>query len=317
MPCEPAPPCEPTFPIFCEALPLTTNGQRVVVEDAASCQKTIAKSSNPSLLHQTNTGNLKMSDGSSSSPIKLPQMDVLSLSEAPKIMVLLADGTVKAWEPSSTGEDFIAFWDGSNWKLGSIASIFPSGDGVLIKDGLGNISFINGSAGESLQYVGTTITFATQSLTPVPTGFILPFAAPITTVLPSGYLLCDGSVVSIATYGNLFATIGSYYNTSGEPSGTFRLPDLRGYFIRGYGTNVDGTASGSLGVKQQDSLTDHTHSYSTRQSSLPISYAVGSQSATFTTTSSTSATTGNVSAPNGGGTETRPKNIAMQYLIKT
>ena len=94
MPCEPAPPCEPTFPIFCEALPLTTNGQRVVVEDAASCQKTIAKSSNPSLLHQTNTGNLKMSDGSSSSPIKLPQMDVLSLSEAPKIMVLLADGTV-------------------------------------------------------------------------------------------------------------------------------------------------------------------------------------------------------------------------------
>lgn len=315
MPCEPAPPCEPTFPIFCEALPLTTSGQRVVVEDTASCQKTIAKSSNPSLLHQTDTGNLKMSDGGASSPIKLPQLDVLSLSEAPKIMVLLADGTVKAWEPSNTGDNFIAFWNGSNWKIGNIGSILPSGNGVLVKDGLGNITLVNGTAGESLQYIGTSIAFATQSLSPVPTGFILPFAAPTTTLLPSGYLLCDGTVISTSTYSNLFATIGGTYNIGGEISGTFRLPDLRGYFIRGYGTNIDGTISGSLSAKQPDSIIDHTHSYTSRQSNT--SYSTFSPATSGTNVTISTLTTGNVSAPNGGAIETRPKNIAMQYLIKT
>lgn len=42
------------------------------------------------------------------------------------------------------------------------------------------------------------------------------------------WLLCDGSAVSQTTYANLYARIGTLFNTGGEPSGTFRVPDMRG-----------------------------------------------------------------------------------------
>lgn len=312
MPCEPAPPCEPTFPLFCEPLPVTTSGQRVVVEDLSSCQKTISKSANPSILHQNFVGNLVMSDGSDSLPIRLPQISEHALSQVPKIMVLLADGTVKAWEPSDTGDNFLAYWDGVAWKIGNLSSLFP-GNGVFVKDSLGVISLVNGSAGESLQYVGSNIEFAPQSLTPVPTGMILPYAAPISVALPSGYLECNGSPVSQATYANLFAIIGNTYDTA-PIAGQFSLPDLRGYFIRGFGTNSDGATSGAFGAKQQDSIVDHTHNYSTRQSNMNVYSSFGTPS---TSTSTSTLATGNVNAPHNGGTETKPKNIAMRYLIKT
>ncbi len=308
MPCEPAPPCEPTFPVFCEPLPTTTDAQRLVVEDSASCQKTITKTSTPALLHQTTAGNIQFSDGSDAQLIKLPQMAEHQASEAPKIVVLLADGTMKAWEPTNSLDNFLAYWDGASWKIGPLATLFPSGDGVLVKNTLGTLSFVNGVAGESLQYVGSNIEFAPQSLSPVPTGLILPYAAPVSVAIPSGYLECDGAVVSQGTYINLFAVISSTYNIGGEGPTDFRLPDLRGYFIRGFGTNVDGTASAALGAKQADEFKSHTHTLDGDTGALgsPTIAAAGSNlnRATFTTDST-------------GGTETRPRNIAMRYLIKT
>lgn len=44
---------------------------------------------------------------------------------------------------------------------------------------------------------------------------------------PEGWLLCDGSAVSRATYSDLFAAIGTTYG-AGNGSTTFNLPDLRG-----------------------------------------------------------------------------------------
>jgi microcystin-dependent protein len=229
-------------------------------------------------------------------------------SEAPKIVVLLADGTMKAWEPTNSLDNFLAYWDGASWKIGPLATLFPSGDGVLVKNTLGTLSFVNGVAGESLQYVGSNIEFAPQSLSPVPTGLILPYAAPVSVAIPSGYLECDGAVVSQGTYINLFAVISSTYNIGGEGPTDFRLPDLRGYFIRGFGTNVDGTASAALGAKQADEFKSHTHTLDGDTGALgsPTIAAAGSNlnRATFTTDST-------------GGTETRPRNIAMRYLIKT
>jgi len=310
MPCQPAPPCEPTFPVFCEPLPTTTNAQRLVVEDEASCQKTITKTTTPALLHQTTAGNIQFSDGSDAQLIKLPQMAEHQASQAPKIMVLLADGTVKAWEPTNSLDNFLAYWDGTSWKIGNLGSLFP-GDGVFVKNTLGQVTLVNGIAGESLQYVGSNIEFAPQSLSPVPTGLILPYAASV--ALPSGYLECNGSSVSQLTYIDLYTIIGNTYDTA-PIAGQFSLPDLRGYFIRGFGTNSDGTTSGAFGAKQQDSIVDHTHNYSTRQSNMNISSSLGSSA---TSTSTSTLATGNVNAPHNGGTETRPKNIAMRYLIKT
>lgn len=65
----------------------------------------------------------------------------------------------------------------------------------------------------------------------VVTGAILAFGG---TAAPSGYLLCDGSVVSRTTYAALFAAIGTNYG-AGDGSTTFKLPDLRGRTIIGTG----------------------------------------------------------------------------------
>lgn len=46
--------------------------------------------------------------------------------------------------------------------------------------------------------------------------------------VPPGWLLCDGTVKLRADYPDLFAVIGTTYNTGGETSLQFRLPDLKG-----------------------------------------------------------------------------------------
>jgi len=48
-------------------------------------------------------------------------------------------------------------------------------------------------------------------------------------VIPSldpNYILLDGCILSQTTYANLFSIYGSSFNTGGEGSGNFRLPDL-------------------------------------------------------------------------------------------
>ena len=66
----------------------------------------------------------------------------------------------------------------------------------------------------------------------VPTGVIMPFAG---TSVPLGYLLCDGSEQTIATYPELFAVIQYNFKDLSLLTGvgTFALPDLRGRFPLG------------------------------------------------------------------------------------
>jgi microcystin-dependent protein len=81
----------------------------------------------------------------------------------------------------------------------------------------------------------------------VPLGAILPYAGG---TIPNGYLLCDGSEIERAKYGDLYDIIGVIYNGSAAlaGAGTFRLPDLRGRFALGK-DNMDnaGTVPTSLG----------------------------------------------------------------------
>lgn len=66
-------------------------------------------------------------------------------------------------------------------------------------------------------------------LASVPTGTILPFAG---TVVPDGFLLCNGAAVSRTTYAKLFAAIGTKWGT-GDGSTTFNLPDSEGRVFQG------------------------------------------------------------------------------------
>ena len=187
-------------------------------------------------------------------------------------------------------------------------------------------------------------TDATRAVTPaglasaaslfVPPGAVMPFAM---AVAPSGWLASNGAVVSRTTYAALFSAIGTLYG-AGDGSTTFALPDLRGYFVRGSGTNADGTASGTFGAKQADTTgphthsgttgndsPDHTHGYYDRFTSGGFNQTAGSGSPQYSQTENRN--TGGASARHqhsfstssqspAGTTETRPKNIAMLYCIK-
>lgn len=74
------------------------------------------------------------------------------------------------------------------------------------------------------------------------------------TAVPPGFLEIDGSVQNVATYPDLFAYLGTTFNTGGEGAGNFRLPESRGEFLRGWdhGRGVD--AGRVIGSWQKGSL---------------------------------------------------------------
>jgi len=97
----------------------------------------------------------------------------------------------------------------------------------------------------------------------IPTGVVLEHGA---NLVPSGYLACDGSVLSRAAYSDLFAVIGTAFGDGSEGASNFRIPDLRGRVAIGSGTGGGLTArtlGASLGaethVLSTAELAAHTH----------------------------------------------------------
>jgi microcystin-dependent protein len=69
----------------------------------------------------------------------------------------------------------------------------------------------------------------------VPTGTVVPFAG---TIAPEGWLICNGATtlpIDDPRYRQLQAVIGTVFNTGDEPSGHFRIPDMRGRTAIGSG----------------------------------------------------------------------------------
>ena len=86
----------------------------------------------------------------------------------------------------------------------------------------------------------------------LPIGAILPFSGD---VIPNGWLLCDGSAVSRATYSELFDLIGTTYGT-GDGSTTFNLPNLKGKVAVGKdGNDTEFNALGKTGGEKAHTLT--------------------------------------------------------------
>ena len=162
-----------------------------------------------------------------------------------------------------------------------------------------------------------------------PAGMIAPFAG---TSAPTGWLACQGQVVSQTTYAALYAAIGATWNTGGEGAGNFRLPDLRGTFLRGTGTNATGSSSGAagpaVGAFAADTYLNHSHgasqpahTHTVSDGYVVVSGGSGLQNGTGWT-ATTSGTTAQgpaitVNTSTTGGTETKPKNYGVLYIIKT
>ena len=74
--------------------------------------------------------------------------------------------------------------------------------------------------------------------------------------VPEGYVLCDGSQVSIAEYPELYKAIGDKYNTASTKAGYISVPDLRGRFVVGYDpSNQDYNTIGNTGGQALVTLT--------------------------------------------------------------
>lgn len=161
-----------------------------------------------------------------------------------------------------------------------------------------------------------------QSL--MPTGAILPLAHQPATL--DGWLLCNGLAVSRTTYAALFAAIGGSYGV-GNGTTTFNLPDLRDRFLRGSG----GTSGAAIGTVQGDSTKLPTIPFTTNTTgshrhSVDISYTGNGFGYSYETGNTVNETPGfytnsdgahTHTITDGGDAETRPKNYAVPYYIKT
>ena len=150
-----------------------------------------------------------------------------------------------------------------------------------------------------------------------PVGSIIPFAG---SSIPTGYLLCNGAVVSRATYANLFRVIGTAYG-AGDGSTTFKLPDLRDRFLEGAGTNAIGRYL-SAGLPNITGTTGKYVRFNETADAGALSKTVGAVNARYGTTGSAVVSGDvifNASKSNtiySKSTTVQPNAITVQYLIK-
>ena len=231
-------------------------------------------------------------------------------------------------ELASNGNSFVSLKSPAALS-GNVDLTLPSSivnGGFLQTDNSGNLSFsvVNG----------------------VPTGAI--FALPDTQAsgtgyqsngIPTGYLECNGANISRSTFAALFAVIGTRYGT-GDGATTFGLPDLRGEFIRGWDNNRNVDAGRNIGSSQGSqneshdhdadatavsTITDPGHKHTTLGHGtdddgggrVTGSGDGGSSNSSMNTnqTGISVATSVSIDVDNEGG-ESRPRNVAMMYIIK-
>ena len=153
-----------------------------------------------------------------------------------------------------------------------------------------------------------------------PTGGIMMFTV---SGVPAGWLECDGSDISINDYGVLYGVIGQNYTTSTliDKTTRFQIPDMRGLFVRGWDHGKDVDTGRSLGTTQDDAMQPISGSIVTQSGNSQAKGAfglgtnidggfngAGNPNDTITFDSSNVTRT---------ASETRPKNIALVYCIKT
>lgn len=181
-----------------------------------------------------------------------------------------------------------------------------------------------------------------------PVGSIVAFAGD-TSNIPDGWLLCDGSSISQSSYPELFGAIGMVWGGSGTD---FNLPDLRGRFLRGTDlgagndadassrtpSNSGGNTGDAVGTVQDENFKSHSHAINdpghdhdynnsgTFNRLLRYSGANTSDDEDLSANEPDVTSIGSpldilnsatgISILNSGGSETRPVNAAVNFIIK-
>lgn len=150
---------------------------------------------------------------------------------------------------------------------------------------------------------------------------------------PAGWLLCDGLSYNNVDYPNLSAAIGKNFGGTGS---TFNVPDARGMFLRGVAgtstvdpdkttrvaSNIGGNPGNNVGSKQTGEFKSHNHGGGNHSHTYNSSTNGGnSHSGTANDSSRKFLETINTSSSGTiiqtqGGSETRPVNLYVNYIIK-
>lgn len=129
---------------------------------------------------------------------------------------------------------------------------------------------------------------------------------------PSGYLKANGATVSRAAYADLFAAIGIIYG-AGDGSTTFAIPDLRGEFVRGWDDGRGINSGRMLGSYQEDETKSHNHKMGWDGTAGLFKVNPGS---VWGLSGIQSVLYQGMDVSFEGGSETRPRNIALLVCIK-
>jgi len=156
---------------------------------------------------------------------------------------------------------------------------------IKVREGGAWVQVSDGGGGGSSDPVGTIVTWATSTA-------------------PTGWLECNGQ--STSGYAELAALIGS------------NVPDLRGEFVRGWDNGAGIDTGRTLGSSQTDAFQGHRHSI---RASVPANTTnAGAMDAgtslEFTSDLVTDPTTDGTNGTPRTSSETRPRNVALMYIIK-
>jgi len=182
-------------------------------------------------------------------------------------------------------------------------------NGNLNSSGISTVGNININGTTNAITGVSSITDNSNGYLSIPPGTVLTFAA---STAPSGYLKCNGAAISRSTYSDLFARLGTLYG-SGNGSTTFNVPDLRGEFIRGWDDSRGVDIGRVFASAQSYAVESHKHGtnvdghnlFDASSGSIQVPYG---GAGTYPGT--------NFAMNHYGGTETRPRNIALLHCIK-
>lgn len=154
-----------------------------------------------------------------------------------------------------------------------------------------------------------------------PLGTILPFGG---TTAPSGWMICNGASLLRTDYAELFAIIGTAFGSA--DSTHFNIPDLRGEFLRGAGTNShSGQGNGGSVGTHQDSTAIQNQIAEQNTHRLVIGFGAGNINMIKNSEGSTKeGLTGNAYMTNNQEITSiytpfvgvRPTNTSVNYIIK-
>ena len=208
------------------------------------------------------------------------------------------------WTGQPTGNDFS--FSGSSYELTTASAVESQG---------GSNYHENRPPYYALCYIIKT---GTTSGTAIPAGTVSWFAS---STAPTGYVKANGAELLKTSYSDLYAEIGTIYGETDGNGGTgtshFRVPDLRGEFIRGWDDSRGVDGSRTFGSFQDFQLAQHNHGPSNLVRYLGVTSGFpnlgpGSPNSYKVSTSTSISNEGGTS--NSG--ESRPRNVALLACIK-